>query len=261
MSQLFAYLKDSLRLGSLLFMLAVFAIGTLLLFSKRTIAWGRRWLVGVLLGYWVLSLPLGAMALSWPLTHKYDHRLASAAESGGAQAVVILGGGTMSYVANGVGVDDLATSALRVDEGVRLYRVLGAPLLIMSGGNTQRLDPPRSEAQAFRAAAINLGVPADRIVVEERSMTTREQVEQVKDILSARGIDRFVVVTTPTHMSRSLAIFRAAGLAPVPSASILRSEQDKTVWTLMPDRKALTLSDAAIYEYFAWIYYLGRGWI
>jgi len=258
---LLAHLKDAWRLGSLPFMLAVFAFGTLLLFNRRTMTWGRRWLVTALLGYWTLSLPFGAVALSKPLTFKYEQRLTSAAEAGGAQAVVVLGGGTLSYVADGIGYDDLLNSALRVQEGVRLYRLLGAPLLIMSGGNTQRLVPPRTEAQAFRLAAINLGVPPARIVVEEASTTTREQAQKLKAMLAERRIDRFVLVTTPTHMSRSLAIFRTVGLAPVPSASRLRSEQDDEMWTLVPDRKALTISDAAIYEYVAWIYYRLRGWI
>lgn len=261
MNPILAHLKDAWRLASLPFMLGAVAFGTLLLFNRRTMTWGRRWLVTLLLGYWVLSLPLGAIALSTPLTYKYDHRLASAADAGGAQAVVVLGGGTLSYIADGIGLDDLQGSGLRVTEGVRVYRLLGDPLLILSGGNTQHLEPPRPEAQAFRLAAINLGVPPERIVVEDGSVTTREEAQQLKAILGERHIDRFVLVTTPMHMGRSLAIFRAMGLAPVPSASRLRSEQDRDMWTILPDRKTLMISDAAIYEYAAWIYYRARGWI
>ena len=261
MNPLLAHLKDAWRLASLPFMLGVFAFGTLLLFHRRTVVWGRRWLAGALLGYWVLSIPVGALALAWPLTRSHDHRLATAADAGGAQAVVVLGGGTVSYVSAGVGIDDLLNSGLRLAEGVRLYRLLGEPLLIVSGGNTQQLDPPRTEAQALRQSALNLGVPAARIVVEDGSRNTREQAERIGTLLAERRIERFVLVTTPTHMSRSLAIFRKAGMSPVPSASRLRSEQDEDLWTVMPDRKVLVISDSAIYEYAAWIYYKARGWI
>jgi uncharacterized SAM-binding protein YcdF (DUF218 family) len=258
---LLAHLKDTWRLASPPFMLGVLAIGVVLLFNRRTMMWGRRWLATVLLGYWLLSLPFASLMLSKPLTYEHDQRLASAAEARGAQAVVVLGGGIMSYVADDIGHDDLQISALRVLEGVRVYRLLGDPLLIVSGGNTQRLSPSRPEAEAFRRAAINLGVPPERIVVDDVSFTTREQAHTIKAMLAERHIDRFVLVTSPTHMGRSLAIFRAVGLGPVPSASRLRSRQDRDVWTLMPDRKALIVSDAAIYEYIAWAYYRARGWI
>ncbi|MCC7418410.1 MAG: YdcF family protein [Acidobacteria bacterium] len=261
MNPLLAHLKDAWRLSSLAFMLGAFGAGTLLLFARRTSAWGRRWLAGLLLGYWVASLPPGAIALSTPLAWRHDRRLESAAGAAGAGAVVVLGGGTLSHVAGGIALDDLANSGLRIAEGVRAWRLLGDPLLIVSGGNTQQLDPPRTEAGALREAARRLGVPDARIVVEETSLNTREQALRVHEILEARGIARFVLVTSPVHMSRSLAIFRKAGMAPIPSASRLRSEQDDELWTLVPERKALLISDAAIYEYAAWSYYWLRGWV
>ena len=261
MNPVLAHLKDAWRLSSLPFMLGVFGFGTLLLFNRRTAGWGRRWLMAALLAYWAFSVPFGAIAATKPLTWRHDHQLSTADEAKGAEAVVVLGGGLQSYIAGDIVVEDLSNSALRLAEGVRVYRLLGDPLLIVSGGDTQRLAPQRTEAEAMKTVAIGLGVPSPRIVVEADSLNTRDEAVRVKAILADRGISRLVLVTAPTHMSRSLAIFRKAGLDPIPSASQLRSHQDDSFWTLFPDRKALLLSDSAIYEYAAWIYYVARGWV
>ena len=83
----------------------------------------------------------------------------------------------------------------------------------------------------------------------------------MKAWFAGRRIDRFVLVTSPHHMKRSLGAFRAVGLDPVPSASRLRSETNDEFWTLIPSRQSLLISDGALYEYAAWLYYWGRGWL
>lgn len=173
----------------------------------------------------------------------------------------MLGGGTNVRIASGLGVDDLGVSALRVIETARVYHLLGNPLVIVSGGNTQRVEPSRPESLAYRAAAIQLGVPADRIVVEDRSMNTRDQALLLKPMLAAHGVSRFVLVTSPTHIGRALAAFRAVGLDPVPSAAALRSEQGPSQWSLLPDSESLLISDNALYDAAASVYYRANGWL
>lgn len=260
MTPILAFLKDTLRLSAVPFVVFVFGAGTLLLFHRRTIAWGRRWLTAAVLGYWLLATPSGAWLVSAPASRKY-RPIVTRDQAQGAQAVVMLGGGILSRVADGMGLDDLGTSALRAIETARVYKLLGDPLVIVSGGNTQRMDPPRPEAEAYRAAVVSLGVPAPRVVVEDRALTTHEEALLLKPMLEARGITRFVLVTTPTHMGRSLATFRAAGLDPIPSACHEWGTDDASPWTIMPTRSALTLSDTALYDYMATIYYWMRGWL
>jgi uncharacterized SAM-binding protein YcdF (DUF218 family) len=149
---------------------------------------------------------------------------------------------------------------MRLIETARLYTLLGDPLVIVSGGNTQDLDPPRTEGAAYKPAIISLGVPASRVLVEEQSLTTREEAIVLKPILAARGITRFVLVTSPTHMGRSLATFRSVGLDPVPSTSHV-FDNDTKWWTIKPSREALAVSDTAFYDYMATVYYWMRGWL
>ncbi len=255
---LVSVLKEGWRLTSPLAWLALLAVGLVLLYVRRTPIWGRRWLTAVVAAYAILSIPIGAAVLSFPLTVGQS-RLTAREQAPGASAVVVLGGGIVSHVADGMALDDLMASGLRVIEGVRVYKLLNDPLLIVSGGNTQSLDPSRPEAAAFHDASVRLGVPPSRILVDAESMTTHAQAVIMKRVLAERGIDRFVLVTSRLHMSRSLRVFRASGLKPIPSAS---AEGDgPSWWTLVPDRKSLQRSDAAVYEYAAWLYYWWRGWL
>jgi uncharacterized SAM-binding protein YcdF (DUF218 family) len=253
-------LKDNFHLLSVRQMLLGLGIGIALLYSRRTERWGRRWLLAMLFGYWVLATPLGSWLIAAPLMRERS-RVATAADATGAHAVVVLGGGIVSRATDDMILDDLIASGLRVIEGVRVYRLLDDAVLIVSGGNSQRLVPPRPESGAMMRAALDLGVPRDRIVQEDRSLTTQEQVGEICRILASRHLDRFVLVTSPLHMRRSMALFRAAGMHPVASASPLRDDTDTWFWTIAPDRESLAVADGAIYEYVATAYYWLRGWL
>ncbi|MBI3493393.1 MAG: YdcF family protein [Acidobacteria bacterium] len=250
----------TMRFTAVPFVVFAFGLGIALLHHRRTAVWARRWLTALLLTYWFLATPFGAWLTSLPMSARY-RPLETREQARGAQAVVVLGGGTLSHVADGMALDDVGSTAFRLIEAVRVYKLLGDPLVVVSGGNTQQLEPPRPEAHAYREAAISLGVPASRIVVEDRGMTTREEAVYLKPILAARGLTQCVIVTSPTHMGRALAAFRAVGLDPVPSAARQWGNQEMSLWSIMPTRQSLTVSDTALYDYLATVYYWMRGWL
>jgi uncharacterized SAM-binding protein YcdF (DUF218 family) len=97
------------------------------------------------------------------------------------------------------------------ERGAQLFLDGWAPLLIFSGGLgtiTKRLwsEP---EADQFARIAIGLGVPADRILVENQSTNTGENVEFTRRLLAERGIDpaSFILVQKPYMERRSYATF------------------------------------------------------
>ena len=71
-------------------------------------------------------------------------------------------------------------------------------------------------------------MPTDRVIIESESRNTREEAVILKRLLAERGIDRFVIVTSPIHMGRSLAAFAVEGMHPVPSASPLYQDRGRT---------------------------------
>src|SRR5688572_28360662 len=98
------------------------------------------------------------------------------------------------------------------ERGAQLFLEGWAPLLIFSGGLgviTRHLwqDP---EADQFARIAIGLGVPQDRILIENRSTNTGENVLFTKQLLAARGLDvqKVIVVQKPYMERRSYATFK-----------------------------------------------------
>lgn len=96
--------------------------------------------------------------------------------------------------------------------GAELFLDGWAPLLIFSGGQgsiTRRLwrEP---EADLFARIAVEMGVPRDRTLVENRSTNTGENVLFTKQLLSEQGLDphSFIVVQKPYMERRSYATFR-----------------------------------------------------
>ena len=68
------------------------------------------------------------------------------------------------------------------------------------------------EADAFRDALVNLGVPAANVIRERCSYSTRENAIYTARILAKRGIVDVAIVTCDWHMTRAAALFRAEGM-------------------------------------------------
>jgi uncharacterized SAM-binding protein YcdF (DUF218 family) len=100
-----------------------------------------------------------------------------------ADALVVLGGDARS----------------RTPLAVQLYRQGLAPMILLSG---------RGDYVWVRQGLIDDGVPADRILVEDRSASTRENALFSAPILRAHGLRRIIIVTSWQHSARSLRTFR-----------------------------------------------------
>jgi uncharacterized SAM-binding protein YcdF (DUF218 family) len=98
------------------------------------------------------------------------------------------------------------------ERGAQLFLDGWAPLLVFSGGlgviTRQLWNEP--EADQFARIAVGLGVPREKILVENRSTNTGENVRFIRGLLEAHGIAarRFIVVQKPYMERRSYATFK-----------------------------------------------------
>jgi uncharacterized SAM-binding protein YcdF (DUF218 family) len=107
----------------------------------------------------------------------------------------------------------LCSHDLRVAErGAELFLEGWAPLLIFSGGlgSITRALMTTPEADQFAEIARRMGVPADRILIENKSTNTGENVRFTRALLEAQGLAprTFIVVQKPYMERRSYATFR-----------------------------------------------------
>ena len=97
------------------------------------------------------------------------------------------------------------------ERGAQLFLDGWAPLLIFSGGlgtiTRQLWHEP--EADQFATIAVAMGVPPERIVIENRSTNTGENVQFTRQLLAERQLfpQRFILVQKPYMERRSYATF------------------------------------------------------
>ncbi|HEY0444024.1 MAG TPA: YdcF family protein [Candidatus Limnocylindrales bacterium] len=98
----------------------------------------------------------------------------------------------------------------RLDHAVSLYQTGVAPVFIVTGGKAA--GDRTTEAAVARAFAIDHGVPASAILVEDRGRTTLESMRTVGAMVRARGLRSVVFVSDRTHLLRVLRMARDQGI-------------------------------------------------
>ena len=98
------------------------------------------------------------------------------------------------------------------DYAIELFKKGFAPVLLFSGGVIQRNVALKvfwdtTEAENFARLAITKGVPAERILIENRSTNTGENFLYTRQLLDSRGSDfqSFIMVQKPYMERRVLA--------------------------------------------------------
>jgi uncharacterized SAM-binding protein YcdF (DUF218 family) len=98
------------------------------------------------------------------------------------------------------------------ERGAQLFLEGFAPLLIFSGGlgSITRGLWSEPEADQFARIAMSMGVPAEKIIVENRSTNTGENVLFTRRLLAELNIDpaKFILVQKPYMERRAYATFR-----------------------------------------------------
>jgi uncharacterized SAM-binding protein YcdF (DUF218 family) len=107
----------------------------------------------------------------------------------------------------------LGSNDIRVAQrGAELFLQGHAPLLIFSG-NVGRLTKglwTKPEAEIFAEEAIKMGVPKDKILIENESTNTGENISFTKKLLDKKGIsiNSIILVQKPYMKRRAYATFK-----------------------------------------------------
>lgn len=166
-----------------------------------------RWMSGtalVLLAFCGLT-PLGN-AIILPLEQRFP-RWDGVAPDG----IVILGGAVDEIISSTRGETSLNEAAERMTAAVDLARRFPNARLIFTGGNARPIFGRGTEAEFAQQLFEKLGVPRDRITVEDRSRNTVENAEFTKALVTPKPGERWLLVTSAYHMPRAVGVFRQNG--------------------------------------------------
>jgi uncharacterized SAM-binding protein YcdF (DUF218 family) len=199
----------------------------------------RRWIaVAGFFTLYLFSSEAFSRLMIQPLERVYKPATVAAAPN--ADAIVVLNGAIL----RGVAPPGLqwGESANRFFAAVDLARAGKAKLFVISAGMSPRAG------DILRRAAICDGIPAERIVLTPRVLTTEDEARAISQIPGIRSI---LLVSSAFHLPRAVLLFRARGLDVIPFPTDERALPALfTAAQLFPGAGALRDSELALREYY-----------
>ena len=127
--------------------------------------------------------------------------------------IILLGGGINDTAVDLSGIGIPSSQLLeRIVAAVRIFKRIQVPI-IASGGSVY--DQKISEAAVIKRYLVELDVPENMIILEDKSRDTIENAKYTKKICDRSGYTSPVLVTTAYHMKRAVMSFEKVGLTVV----------------------------------------------
>ena len=169
--------------------------------------------------------------------------------------VVVLGAGWDSKNARPAGLRLSESSVMRLSEGLRLLKEQSHLRLVVSGAS--RIDES-PVAWGYRDAAVDLGVPLEKIVALDTPTDTGAEARAFAAWLRKQGVKdlakvRFALVTSASHLPRAMHHFEKEGLKPVAAPARFKAFAENSAhfsyW--IPSATHLRKTERAWYEFLA----------
>lgn len=231
-----------LRPNTLALLLAV--LGLALVWRGRRFG---RWPLLLGLGWYaaVFALPVAAL-LTLPLESRFARpAMAPPAVTG----IVVLGGAVEQALTEAHGIPALNGAAERMTEAVALARRHPEARLVFTGGSAAIAPGGPTEAETARLLWTSLGVPPDRMVFEAESRNTHENAVFTHRLLQPTQDQTWLLITSASHMPRSVGVFRQAGWRVVPWPVNFTTGPDPALWWNDPFPTRLNRAEWALREY------------
>lgn len=127
------------------------------------------------------------------------------------------------------------TSA-RTDHGIKIYQSGWANKIVLSGAAQDKTGP--SNAAAMRLQALAAGIPDEDIIIEENSESTKQNAEEVRDLINAGyGSKKIILVTSGYHQRRMYLEFSKqlySSQVEILNSPVLKDKQWSVVWWATP---------------------------
>ena len=100
----------------------------------------------------------------------------------------------------------------RLDAAAQYLRENGSTTCIVTGG--KGATEPFSEGEGMKQYLVGVGIPEDRIIVEDKALNTVQNIQYSKALMSSPDAPT-AIVTNNFHVTRALALARGQGLTNV----------------------------------------------
>jgi uncharacterized SAM-binding protein YcdF (DUF218 family) len=222
--------------------LIVFAAIAAAVFWRKPL--GRRCAlaaVGMLLVFGLA--PLGALLIQ-PLEGRFE----IPAGAGNVDGIVVLAGSEQRRLSETYSQPQLGGAGDRLTTFLLLANEHPAARLVHSGAH---------DSGTARQVILGAGVAAGRVVFEDRSRDTCESAPATQALVRPAPDERWLLVTSASHMPRAMACFRAIGWDVVPYPADFRRGANPFSFDLIGNLEDL---DLALHEWLGLAYYRLRGY-
>jgi uncharacterized SAM-binding protein YcdF (DUF218 family) len=166
-----------------------------------------------------------------------------------------------------VGPDDrvyIGSAADRVNHTLQLYKGGYIKKIIISGGSGRLIDIGEKEADDLASLLRLMGVPGEDILVENGSRNTHESAIEVSKMLQSKTRPSdCLLITSASHMRRSVACFNKAGWPCKPFSTDFHGHTRKFTFDVLviPKLEAIIWWQTMLKEWTGYVSYWVVGYI
>jgi uncharacterized SAM-binding protein YcdF (DUF218 family) len=160
----------------------------------------------------IVSLtPLGLLMLS-----VLENRFPKPQLPANVAGIVVLGGSFDTRIGRTRGELELNDAADRITTTMALARLFPQARVVFSGGAAAMLTEDITESSMAEKLFAALGLPPERLELEDRSRNTVENAVYTREIAEPKPGETWLLVTSAAHMPRAVGCFRVAGFDVLP---------------------------------------------
>jgi len=214
---------ELVRPGNVLLLLL--AAGAILLWLRgsRTRRWGRALITAATLALLIMvATPLPDWLLApledrFPMPGNLPERI---------DGIIVLGGAIDEIVTAARGEVALTAQGARLTEAMSLARRHPEARVLFTGGSGRWVDSGTPEARIAGRFFGEMGLEPGRVTLEDQSRNTYENALFSKRLANPKPGERWVLITSASHMPRAVGCFRAQGWDVIPFPVDYRTAAD-----------------------------------
>lgn len=230
--------------------------------------WRLTFLILALLALWIPGTPFPG---AW-MTRALETAYPPLPKGEKAPVIVVLGGGTESHEYPRQDVE-IGGAGDRILYAAQLYHDNVGEKILFGGAYYEVLAGEKASiASEMANIAERLGVDPEDILLQETSVNTAEEAVADAAILAELEVDKIILVTSATHMYRSVKLFEKQGLTVIPAPTDFGysdaewKNQMTLTWEkwytyIIPQSGNIRAYETALKEFIGIFIYRLRGWL
>ena len=234
----------------------ILLVGVILLFRGREKLGKKLIAISTALIFITSSLPIYQILLL-PLENRFPIPKSLPDKVDG---VIVLGGAEIPKITQLRGQVSLTDSVERLTTFVNLANKFPDAKLVYAGGQGAITEQEYKSATTARLFFEQMGLDTSQIIFDPQSRNTQENAENALQLAQPKKGEKWVLITSAWHMTRSVGIFRKLNWQVIPYPVDFKTTGKLEIDIRLPRFSSIASVSNAVYEWVGLFYYwlMGR---